>query len=226
MSNKFFHFHRGDKIVFLLFLALFASGILLFFFSPPGKADTSDTTKEWSTRPKKQVIQPNKEERRGGHGRDTIETDEHYVGPPQPLTYTPKKTIPKGVVLDLNRADSATLTQIPGIGPAFARRIVTYRTRLGGYYTVLQLQEVYGMTQEKYDQIKTYFSIETPPMVTSWHSLSYDSIPRHPYLNYLQRSALERILYRDGNLQGWQQLLNLSEFSREDSVRLSHYFSF
>ncbi len=96
MSNKFFHFHRGDKIVFLLFLALFASGILLFFFSPPGKADTSDTTKEWSTRPKKQAIQPNKEERRGGHGRDTIETDEHYVGPPQPLTYTPKKNNPQG----------------------------------------------------------------------------------------------------------------------------------
>ncbi|RZL34281.1 MAG: helix-hairpin-helix domain-containing protein [Pedobacter sp.] len=38
------------------------------------------------------------------------------------------------VIVDVNRADSAALDQIKGIGPAFALRILKYRERLGGFY--------------------------------------------------------------------------------------------
>ena len=35
-------------------------------------------------------------------------------------------------LLDLNRADSADLLPLPGIGPVFASRIIRYRDLLGG----------------------------------------------------------------------------------------------
>src|SRR5437660_80245 len=38
-----------------------------------------------------------------------------------------------GTVIELNTADSAKLTELKGIGPSFARRIVNYRNRLGGF---------------------------------------------------------------------------------------------
>lgn len=41
--------------------------------------------------------------------------------------------IADGVVIELNSADSAKLTGLIGIGASFARRIVNYRNRLGGY---------------------------------------------------------------------------------------------
>ena len=42
----------------------------------------------------------------------------------------------------LNTADTAQLRHVPGIGPYFARKIVEYRQRLGGYYRVQQLLEI------------------------------------------------------------------------------------
>lgn len=229
MSYNFFHFNRGDRMVLLLLSLLFLGGIFLFLFSSQGKADKLSSAQSSTTRTlltqQECDTQPDSVIHKGTKN-DTLETNDHYVGPPEPLTYKPKKRIPKGVILDLNTIDSTTLTQIPGIGPTFARRIVAYRERLGGYYTVLQLQEVYGMTQERYDEIKPYFSIASAPQPILWDTISYHAIPRHPYLNYLQRAALERILYRDGSIENWQQLKNLSEFTVEDSIRLSHYFSF
>lgn len=158
--------------------------------------------------------------------RDSIVRCEGYVGPPArevPAT----RRIPRGETLDLNTADSATLTLVPGIGPTFARRIVHYRRQLGGYYTVLQLQEVWGMTAERFRQVAPYFVCPRAPQRAAFSSFAYDSIPRHPYLSYKQRNAISRILYRDGRLEGgFQRLATTELFDHDDSVRLSHYFLF
>jgi DNA uptake protein ComE-like DNA-binding protein len=47
-----------------------------------------------------------------------------------------------GQTLSLNDADTTALRQVPGIGPVYARRIVSYRQRLGGFYRVEQLREI------------------------------------------------------------------------------------
>ena len=45
--------------------------------------------------------------------------------------------------VELNSADSAALVAVPGIGPAFARGIIKYRDKLGGFHSLDQLAEVY-----------------------------------------------------------------------------------
>ena len=46
-----------------------------------------------------------------------------------------------GTVINLNEADTTELKKVPGIGSAIARMIVNYRTQLGGFYKIEQLQE-------------------------------------------------------------------------------------
>lgn len=46
-------------------------------------------------------------------------------------------------LVELNAADSAALVAVPGIGPAFARGMIRYRDKLGGYRNLDQLAEVY-----------------------------------------------------------------------------------
>src|SRR3569833_498755 len=64
------------------------------------------------------------------------------------------KKAANGVVIELNSADSAKLTELKGIGSSFARRIVNYRNRLGGFISKEQLKEVYGMDDDRYAEMQ------------------------------------------------------------------------
>lgn len=140
---------------------------------------------------------------------------------PGPLTkqrdYTPK--LKAGATIDLNAADTLLLQRVPSIGPSFARRIVKYRAMLGGYYCVEQLQEVYGMDRERYDKIAPYMTIRTSVRQLI---LSVDSIPRHPYLSYRHKRALEDILAQNPPLT-WEKIMSSAVFTKDDSLRLAPY---
>src|SRR5690606_38203234 len=47
------------------------------------------------------------------------------------------------VKVEVNSADSASLVALPGIGPSFAKGLLAYRDRLGGYASYAQFAEVY-----------------------------------------------------------------------------------
>ena len=62
-------------------------------------------------------------------------------------------------LIDLNRADSAQLLALPGIGPYFAGKIVRYRQKIKGYTSVDQLLEIYRFDQEKLDGIRDLITV-------------------------------------------------------------------
>ena len=133
---------------------------------------------------------------------------------------------PAGTVIELNQADTLTLKKIPGIGSTFARRIVGYRELLGGFYTVEQLAEVYGIDEERYNALHTWFKVDTTciqPLRVN--QLSFKELLRHPYLNTSHVRQIER-LRRKAPLQSWNDLILLEEFSAIDRQRLRPYLSF
>ena len=146
---------------------------------------------------------------------------------PQRTTYrqTTEK-FPVGTIVELNQADTLTLKKIPGIGSTFARRIVGYRELLGGFYTVEQLAEVYGIDEERYNSLSPWFKVDTTrirPLPVN--QLSYKELLRHPYLNASQVRQLDR-LRRKAPLQSWNDFSLLEEFSTVDYQRLRPYLSF
>ena len=84
---------------------------------------------------------------------------------------------------------------------------------------VEQLQEVYGMDRERYEQIAPFFRIETAP---SPLAISRDSIPRHPYLQWRHTKVLKELL-RSGQEPTWEALMESGQFSTDDSLRLAPY---
>lgn len=231
--RRLFSFNSADIGIGIFIFILLLGGVLLITLSGNKKgkraSEVSPTEKSFSKADSTQVLKDSvrtvRDERRLIDSLSR-ETSEEYVGPPAYSEYKPKRRLPQGATIDLNLSDSTTLMLVPGIGSSFARRIIGLRTRLGGFYTVLQLQEVYGMTPDRYRDIKPYFVIGNPPQKIDLATMPYDSIPRHPYLSFDQRNAIERILFRDGKLRGWQQIGMLECFTKQDSVRLSHYFTF
>lgn len=55
-----------------------------------------------------------------------------------------------GYIIDINRADTGLLQRLPGIGGVLATRIVMFRKKLGGFSSLSQLCEVYGLSEEVY----------------------------------------------------------------------------
>ena len=107
--------------------------------------------------------------------------------------------IPK---VDLNRADSAALDALPGIGPWFAARIVSYRAELGGYSYPEQLMDIYRFDREKYDALSDLVFCSPPAPFALW-SLPADSLRLHPYIRSAQ-AARSIVLFRDHTpREGW-----------------------
>src|ERR1700761_4069099 len=71
---------------------------------------------------------------------------EPYIQIPEAnATFITKRKLKTGEIIELNTADSAKLTELPGIGGGHAVQIIRYRTRLGGFYSKEQLKEIYGL---------------------------------------------------------------------------------
>jgi DNA uptake protein ComE-like DNA-binding protein len=142
-------------------------------------------------------------------------------------SYTRTEKFEKGTVVELNMADTTVLKKVPGIGSAYARRIVNYRNLLGGYYSVMQLSEVYGIDEDRYNALASWFTAD-PSLISklSVNELSQDSLRRHPYINYNQAKIIIQLRQRNGKLTGWENLQLLNEFADYDKIRLQHYLSF
>jgi competence ComEA-like helix-hairpin-helix protein len=58
------------------------------------------------------------------------------------------------VPLDLNRATLVDLTQLPGVGPVLARRIIDARDAVGGFAAVEDLATVRGLGRSKLERLR------------------------------------------------------------------------
>ena len=64
--------------------------------------------------------------------------------------------------IELNKADSVELVKLRGIGPVLSKRIIRYRTSLGGkFHSVDELRNVYGLSEETFLSIKPHLWIDT-----------------------------------------------------------------
>ena len=83
--------------------------------------------------------------------------------------------------LDINRADSAAFDALPGIGPYFASKMVSYRKQLKGYSYPEQLMDIYHFDREKFDALSDLITVSQPESYALW-TLPVDSLKTHPYI--------------------------------------------
>lgn len=141
---------------------------------------------------------------------------------PSPYKEYMENKLPAGVFLDLNKADSADLVRIPGIGPYFASHIVSLRRQLGGYVSLSQLGDIPNLPE-----IGDYVYVEEGAQQRiKVNSATLRTLTRHPYIGYYRAKAIMDIRHRDGRVVSLRQLSFLDEFSDEDIQRLAPYLSF
>lgn len=95
--------------------------------------------------------------------------------------------------LDINKADSAEFTTLPGIGKFFAVKMVEHREELHGYSSVEQLLDIWHFDEEKLSGIRDLIKCSAPEPYPLW-SLPETELRKHPYI---KESAHGIVLYRD-----------------------------
>jgi competence protein ComEA len=129
------------------------------------------------------------------------------------------------VVVNINQADSAQLTAIKGIGPAFANRILKYRNRLGGFYRKAQLLEVYGLDSAKYAEIEKQIEIDAGAIIKiNINTCSFDDLKRNPYLSFKQMNAIIQYRKQHGNYKSSNDLRNISIIADDIIRKVEPYF--
>lgn len=131
------------------------------------------------------------------------------------------------VSVDVNLADTLSLLQVKGIGPAFARRIVKYRDRLGGFYRKEQLMEVFGLDSVKFMEIKDQLLVnEAAINRLNINTVDFDGLRKHPYLSYKQINAIIQYRVQHGNYGNFEDLKKVAILSPDVLDKLAPYISF
>lgn len=128
-----------------------------------------------------------------------------------------------GETVDLNTSDTTMLKKVPGIGSYYARKVVAYREKLGGFYSADQLMEIEGFPEEATD----FFVLHTSDIKRlNVNKLSLAQLRMHPYINFYMAKAITDRRRLKGPLHSLEELSLLPDFTPEVMERLAPYVEF
>ena len=131
------------------------------------------------------------------------------------------KAIP---MVDLNKADSALLEELPQIGGYTAMRIIAFREKLGGFVDKEQLRDVKGMDSARFNTIQPYILIgEVELRKIDVNRDDFKTLVHHPYLSYEQVKRIFRQRESRGMIKNWAQLEALLKEEGEVNPWLERY---
>jgi DNA uptake protein ComE-like DNA-binding protein len=138
----------------------------------------------------------------------------------------PEKAISfPAVLIELNSADSTRLRQLPGIGVVLSKRIVKYRDLLGGFYSMSQLKEVYGLNEQTLTQIESKLTIDVSKIrKLDFNFAEVNELARHPYLQKKLAGQVVKFRSKNGSIRDLSILRDSMILNIDDYNRLKPYF--
>lgn len=128
------------------------------------------------------------------------------------------------ISIDINRADSLDWLALPGIGPKLSSRILQYRDRLGGFYTIEQVAEVFGLADSVYQRIRGYLRIESPqPRQVNINEARLEELAAHPYIRWKLADAIVNYRATHGGFRDSRELAKLHMVNEELLNKLIYY---
>lgn len=128
---------------------------------------------------------------------------------------------------DINTATGADLRSIHGIGEVLSKRIVKFRTSLGGFLDDAQVRETFGLEPEVADRLLQEFRVVAAPQIKKVliNEASASQLAANPYVRY--QVAQKIVALRDslGRISNWSEITAIPGFPKERIARIQLYLS-
>ncbi|WP_207432514.1 ComEA family DNA-binding protein [Sabulibacter ruber] len=128
---------------------------------------------------------------------------------------------------DLNTADTTELKLIRGIGSKLSARIVNFRDKMGGFHSVEQVAEVYGLAPEVADSVRKYGFIARAyqPRKINLNTATFEELRQHPYVGYSLARAIINYRTQHGPYPGVEELRKLKVLDEARYQKIQPYLT-
>lgn len=128
--------------------------------------------------------------------------------------------------VDINMADTTVFIALPGIGSKLAGRIVAFREKLGGFYSVDQVKETYGLADSVFQRIRPMLRLENVVVKKiNINTATLEQLKQHPYIRYQAGNAILQYRQQHGMFGQPADLLKIALITEELYNKLSPYIT-
>ena len=127
-----------------------------------------------------------------------------------------KRPVP--ATININSADQTALMTLNGIGPVLSERIIKFRNRLGGFHSVSQLADVYGLEGDVYSRLKNRLICAGTISKIDINSAEFKELLRHPYLAYEEVKHIKNYIRKKGPIV---DNISLQEATKKSEIEVS-----
>ena len=156
--------------------------------------------------------------------RDSVVYPERFQNSPNQESF--KKQAKQITLINLNTADTTEFIKIYGVGAFYAKQIIRYREKLGGFFKKEQLFEVWKMTTDAYDKIKDHvFISEKDVKRININSVTIEELKVHPYLKWNQANSIIKMRFQRNGFKNIEEIKESVLIDSETYEKLFPYLS-
>jgi competence protein ComEA len=239
--EDYFSFSRKDRIaIWVLVLLIFISLVLPYFINHAIPAPQDETDTAWIAMARELEIKQDSEHlvqfRPGRFEKMTMpiryaDSGRKWTGKKYPHRNGKKFPAsrffkPQLSPIDINMADSTAFIALPGIGSRLAERIIHFREKLGGFHSIDQIAEVYGLADSVFHLIRPL--LQNPPFTVkkiNINTAGLDELKAHPYIRYAIANSIVRYREQHGAYADIEDLKKIMLITEQIYNKISPYLT-
>ncbi len=139
---------------------------------------------------------------------------------------TPKTYASRYSIIDINSADTTALIALPGIGSKLSARIISFRDKLGGFYSIDQVGETFALPDSTFQKIKQYLKLETTSLrKININTATIDELKAHPYIRYTLANPIIAYRNQHGNFVAIEDIKKIMVITDDIYTKIAPYLS-
>jgi competence protein ComEA len=129
--------------------------------------------------------------------------------------------------VDINTADTTAWKNLPGIGSKLSYRIFNYKNKLGGFYSIDQVAETFGLPDSTFQKIRTKLVVNPQNITTiNINAASFEQLTTHPYINKSLANNIIQYRTQHGKFIDENSMRKLALFNETTWQKLKPYITF